>query len=224
MVIVMLGAPGAGKGTISKRVSATLGIPHISTGDLIREKIQEKAAKADEFQKTINSGKLVSDEDVFEIVSERLSQDDTKNGLIFDGFPRNLSQTGLCDEVLAKFDKKVDYVINLDVARNIIIERLSNRRVCPNCSAIYHLKNIPSKVEGICDKCGTELIQRADDNEEQVKARLDVYEEQTQPLIDYYKDLGLLFNIPVLEERGPDVTVGIILEYLEAEKEKEVEL
>lgn len=215
MVIVMLGAPGAGKGTISKRLSAKLGIPHISTGDLIREKIQANDPNKDKYQKIIDEGKLVPDDDVSRIVQERLSKDDTKEGLIFDGFPRNLNQTNLCDEVLDMFGKKVDLAINLDVVTGIIIERISNRRICPNCNAVYNTKNMPTKVEGICDECGTEVIQRTDDSEEQVKARLDVYYDQTEPLIDYYRDKGQLFNISIEEEREADLTVEEIIAYLE---------
>ena len=218
MVIVMLGAPGAGKGTIAKRLSNELGIPHISTGDLIRAKVQENDPKKDEYQSIMDSGGLISDEDVSRIVEERLANDDTNEGLIFDGFPRNLSQTDLCDEVLAKFDKKVDLAINLDVATEIIIDRISNRRVCPNCNAVYNTKNLPPKVEGICDECGTEIVQRTDDSEEQVKARLDVYYDQTEPLIDYYRDKGQLFNLSIKEEREPGITVQEILDYLEEAK------
>lgn len=218
MVIVMLGAPGAGKGTISTRLAKALGIPHISSGDLIREKIKLGDEKAEIYQEIIDRGELISDEDITRIILERLEEEDTKNGFIFDGFPRNLSQTGICDEVLEKHGKKVTHAINLDVLKEIIIDRLSKRRVCLNCNEIYHLINIPPKVEGICDKCGTELIQRTDDSEEQVRARLDVYEEQTRPLIDYYKDKGLLYNITILEERGPELTIDDILEYLNEDK------
>lgn len=218
MVIVMLGAPGAGKGTISKRVSAQLGIPHISTGDLIRAKIQAHDTKSDVYQGIMDKGGLISDEDVSLIVQERLDQDDTANGLIFDGFPRNLSQTDLCDEVLAKYGKKVDLAINLDVSFDLIIERISNRRVCPNCNAVYNTKNMPPKVEDICDECGTEIIQRTDDSEEQVRARLEVYNDQTEPLIDYYRDKGILLNLSIKEEREPEITVSEIIEYLNEEK------
>lgn len=214
MVIVILGAPGAGKGTVSKKLSTILGIPHISTGDLIRDKVKAGDVKAHIYQKIMDEGKLISDEDIFAIVEERLSQDDTKNGLIFDGFPRNLHQVELCDKVLAKFGKKVIHAINLDVAQNLLINRTTNRRVCPKCGAIYHLINIPTKVEGICDECGTKIIQRTDDSEEQVKLRLETYYEQTRPLIDYYKTQGKLFNINIPVERGAELTVKEILEYL----------
>lgn len=218
MVIVMLGAPGAGKGTISKRLSAKLGIPHISTGDLIREKVQSNDANAKVYQNIMDKGGLISDEDVSEIVEERLENDDTKDGLIFDGFPRNLSQTSLSDEVLAKFGKKVDLAINLDVSEELIVERISNRRVCPNCNAVYNTKNLPTKVEGICDECGTEVIQRTDDSEEQVRARLGVYYDQTEPLINYYDEKGLLFNLSIEQEREPDITVTEILDYINENK------
>ena len=218
MVIVMLGAPGAGKGTISKRLSAQLGIPHISTGDLIRAKVQENDPNSAIYQKIMDEGGLITDEDVSKIVEERLAEDDTKDGLIFDGFPRNLSQTSLSDEVLAKFDKQVDLAINLDVSEELILERISTRRVCPNCNAVYNIKNLPPKVEGICDECGTELIQRTDDSEDQVRLRLGVYYDQTEPLINYYDEKGLLFNLSIKEEREPDLTVAEIMEYIKENK------
>ena len=218
MVIVMLGAPGAGKGTISKRLSAQLGIPHISTGDLIRAKVQGKDSNSEIYQKIMDEGGLISDEDVSRLVEERLLEDDTKNGLIFDGFPRNLSQTALSDKVLAKFGKQVDLAINLDVSIELILERISTRRVCPNCNAVYNTKNIPSKVEGICDECGTEIIQRTDDSEEQVKLRLGVYADQTEPLINYYDEKGILFNLSIKEERTPDLTVTEIMDYINENK------
>ena len=187
--IVMLGPPGAGKGTYATRIAPKLGIPTISMGDLLR------AAREDpEFGETIKkyqeSGELVPDEIVIKILKKRLEQEDAKNGYILDGFPRTLEQAKALEGIT-----NIDVVINLDVPEDIIVKRLSSRRICPKCGAIYNLLYLKPKVDEICDKCGTKLIQRDDDKPEAIKERLRVYHEKTEPLIDFYKEKGILMTV-----------------------------
>ena len=196
MNIIMLGAPGAGKGTQAAVLCEHFGIPTISTGNMIREALKngtEMGLKAKSF---MDEGKLVPDEVVIGIVKERLSQDDCSKGFILDGFPRTIPQA----EALDKMGVEIQYVINIDVADERIIKRMSGRRVCENCGKPYHLTNLPPKVEGVCDACGGELIQRKDDAPETVKARLVEYHEMTEPLKGFYENLGKLKIVEGQEE------------------------
>jgi len=195
MKIVLLGPPGAGKGTQSVVLAKTYGIPHISTGDILRESVktgQPLGLKAKAF---MDKGELVPDEVVTGIVVERLKKDDTKKGYILDGFPRTLKQAEVLDEALKNAFSNIDMVIYFATTSATAIERLCGRRVCKACGFNYHIKNIPPKKEGVCDKCGGALFQRPDDNEATVRNRLKVYEDQTKPLIDYYAGKGLLKRV-----------------------------
>lgn len=195
MKIVLLGPPGAGKGTQAKLIVQKYNIPHISTGDIFRKNIKEMTPLGIKAKEYIDKGQLVPDELTVEIVKDRIKEDDCKNGFLLDGFPRTVVQADALNDVLADLGTKLDYVINIKVDENNLIERLSGRRVCPKCGASFHVVFNPPKVEGVCDYCGAEVIQRADDSEETVKNRLSVYNKQTQPLIDYYTKNGLIKNI-----------------------------
>ena len=195
MKIIMLGAPGAGKGTQAKMIADKYKVPHISTGDIFRANIKngtELGKKAKEF---MDKGQLVPDELTVEILLDRVAQDDCKNGYVLDGFPRTIPQADVLDKELTKLGDKVDYAINVDVPDENIIRRMSGRRACLKCGATYHIEHIPPKQEGICDTCGSELVQRDDDKPETVKNRLSVYHEQTQPLIDYYTKKNILKTV-----------------------------
>lgn len=195
MKIIMLGAPGAGKGTQAKMIADRYGIPHISTGDIFRANIKEGTELGTKAKEYMDKGLLVPDELVVDLVVDRLTWEDAKNGYVLDGFPRTIPQAEALTEALAKNGEKVDYAIDIDIPDENIIERMGGRRACVTCGATYHIVNIPPKKEGICDKCGSELILREDDKPETVRKRLDVYHEQTQPLIDYYKSEGVLREV-----------------------------
>lgn len=195
MKIVMLGAPGAGKGTQAKMISEKYGIPHISTGDIFRANIKENTDLGKKAKEYMDKGLLVPDELVVDLVVDRLAQDDAKTGYVLDGFPRTIPQAEALDEALAKIGEKLDYAIDVDVPDENIINRMSGRRACVSCGGTYHIKYNPTKKEGICDACGGELILRDDDKPETVKKRLNVYHEQTQPLIDYYTKAGILKEV-----------------------------
>ena len=190
MIIVLLGSPGVGKGTYAKRILGIYGIPQISTGDMFREAIKNKTEIGLKAKEYIDKGELVPDDVTIGIVEERLKQDDCKNGFMLDGFPRTIPQADALFGIIA-----IDKVLNFTASDNTIIDRLSGRRVCKSCGAIFHIRNIVPKVEGVCDNCGGELYQRDDDKPESVKKRLDVYKKQTAPLIDYYKEKNLLADI-----------------------------
>ncbi len=210
MNIIMLGAPGAGKGTQAAVLSEHFGIPTISTGNMIREALKngtEMGLKAKSF---MDEGKLVPDEVVIGIVKERLTGDDCKEGFILDGFPRTIPQA----EALDAMGVDIQFVINIDVPDERIINRMSGRRVCENCGRPYHLVNLKPKKDGVCDDCGGTLVQRKDDHPDTVLARLDVYHKETEPLADYYRKQGKLVNV-----EGQDVvdeTTALILRAIEA--------
>ena len=192
MKIIMLGAPGAGKGTQAKLISEQYNIPHISTGDIVRENIKNGTELGKKAKEYMDKGLLVPDELTCDLVVDRISKDDAANGYILDGFPRTIAQANVLTEALAKRGEAIDYAIDIDVADDFIIKRMSGRRACLTCGATYHIEFAPPKKEGICDSCGKELVLRDDDKPETVKKRLEVYHSQTQPLIDYYSKAGVL--------------------------------
>ena len=195
MKIIMLGAPGAGKGTQAKKIAAKYGIPHISTGDIFRANIKNGTELGKKAKTYMDQGLLVPDELVVDLVVDRVNQDDCKNGYVLDGFPRTIPQAEALTEALAKMGQKMDYAIDVDVPDENIVRRMGGRRACVGCGATYHIEYAPTKKEGICDTCGGELILRDDDKPETVQKRLDVYHEQTQPLIDYYTQAGILRTV-----------------------------
>ena len=195
MKIIMLGAPGAGKGTQAKQIADKYSIPHISTGDIFRANIKNGTELGKKAKQYMDQGALVPDELTCDLVMDRIQQDDCKNGYVLDGFPRTIPQAEALDAALGKINEKMDYAIDVDVPDENIVNRMSGRRACLNCGATYHLISIPPKVEGICDRCGSEIVLREDDKPETVQKRLKVYHEQTQPLIDYYKNQGILKSV-----------------------------
>lgn len=195
MKVIMLGAPGAGKGTQAKQIADKYNIPHISTGDIFRANIKSGTELGKKAKTYMDQGLLVPDELVVELVADRIQQDDCKNGFVLDGFPRTIPQAEALDAALEKINEKMDYAIDVDVPDENIINRMSGRRACLNCGATYHIVSIPTKVEGICDRCGSPVVLRDDDKPETVKKRLEVYHEQTQPLIDYYKKQDILRTV-----------------------------
>ena len=195
MKIIMLGAPGAGKGTQAKKIAAKYGIPHISTGDIFRANIKNGTELGKKAKTYMDQGLLVPDELVVDLVVDRVNQDDCKNGYVLDGFPRTIPQAEALTEALAKMGQKMDYAIDVDVPDENIVRRMGGRRACVGCGATYHIEYAPTKKEGICDTCGGELILRDDDKPETVQKRLDVYHEQTQPLIEYYTKAGILRTV-----------------------------
>ena len=192
MKIIMLGAPGAGKGTQAKMIAEKYSVPHVSTGDIFRANIKNGTELGMEAKKYMDQGLLVPDELTVRILLDRVAKDDCKNGYVLDGFPRTIPQAQVLDEALTKLGDKIDYAINVDVPDENIIRRMSGRRACLTCGATYHIEHIPPKKEGICDTCGSELVLRDDDKAETVKNRLDVYHKQNQPLIDFYSEKGVL--------------------------------
>lgn len=195
MKIIMLGAPGAGKGTQADKICAKYNIPHISTGDIFRANIKNNTELGQKAKSYMDKGELVPDELVVDLVVDRIKADDCTNGYVLDGFPRTIPQAEALDAALAAINDKVDYAINVEVPDENIINRMSGRRACVACGATYHIVHIPTRVEGVCDKCGAELILRDDDKPETVKNRLNVYHEQTQPLIDYYTAKNVLHEV-----------------------------
>ena len=195
MKIIMLGAPGAGKGTQAKMIADKYSIPHISTGDIFRANIKNGTELGMEAKKYMDQGQLVPDELTVRILLDRVAQDDCKNGYVLDGFPRTIPQAEVLDAELTKLGDQIDFAIDVDVPDENIVKRMSGRRACVACGATYHIVHIPPKQEGICDKCGSELILRDDDAPETVLKRLGVYHEQTQPLIDFYTKKNILKTV-----------------------------
>ena len=195
MKIIMLGAPGAGKGTQAKMIAEKYGLPHISTGDIFRANIKNGTELGKEAKEYMDKGLLVPDELTVRLLLDRVAQDDCKNGYVLDGFPRTIPQAEVLDEKLSELGEKVDYAINVDVPDENIVNRMSGRRACLSCGATYHIVSIPPKKEGVCDVCGSELVLRDDDRPETVQNRLKVYHEQTQPLIDFYEKKGVLRSV-----------------------------
>lgn len=195
MRLVLLGGPGAGKGTQAKMLKEKYDLPHISTGDIFRANINNNTDLGKEAKKYMDKGLLVPDELVGDLVIDRIAEDDCKNGYIFDGFPRTIPQAKDLDKRLESSGEKIDFVINIEVEDENIIRRMSGRRACLKCGATYHIEHIPPKKEGICDKCGSNIVLRDDDAPETVRNRLVIYHEQTQPLIDYYNSKGNLISV-----------------------------
>ena len=195
MKIIMLGAPGAGKGTQAKQIADKYKIPHISTGDIFRANIKNNTELGQKAKQYMDQGLLVPDELTCDLVMDRIKQDDCKNGFILDGFPRTIPQAEALDAALDKINEKMDYAINVDVPDENIVNRMGGRRCCLNCGATYHVVTIPTKVEGICDRCGSPVVLRDAAKPETVQKRLTVYHNQTQPLIDYYEKQSILKTV-----------------------------
>jgi len=197
MKLILLGAPGAGKGTVAKMLTKVDGSVQISTGDILRGAVTAGTDLGKEAKDYMDSGALVPDELIMNIMGERLLEDDCKNGFLLDGFPRTIPQAEALEVLLEKIGVELDMVVSLEVPRDVIYDRLTTRRTCenPECQAIYNVKSMPSKVEGICDKCGSKTIQRADETVEAISKRLDTYDEMTAPLAGFYKEKGMLFEV-----------------------------
>jgi adenylate kinase len=195
MKIIMLGAPGAGKGTQAKQIAGKYGIPHISTGDIFRANIKNGTDLGKKAKEYMDQGLLVPDELTCDLVMDRIAQDDCAKGFVLDGFPRTIPQAEALDAALKKTSQSMDYAIDVDVPDENIVSRMSGRRACLDCGATYHIVSLPPKVEGKCDHCGSDLVLRDDDKPETVQKRLSVYHDQTQPLIDYYKKQGILKSV-----------------------------
>lgn len=195
MNLVLMGLPGAGKGTQAEKIVQKYGIPHISTGDMFRAAIKDETDLGLKAKSFMDKGELVPDEVTIGIVRERLSKDDCEKGFLLDGFPRTVAQADALENILSDLNKKINYVVNIDVDQSILMERLTGRRICKDCGATYHLVFNPPAKDGVCDRCGGELYQRVDDNEATVQNRLDVNIKQTKPLLDFYETKGYLRNI-----------------------------
>ena len=195
MNILFMGPPGAGKGTQAEKVTAAFGIPHISTGDAFRRAMQEGTPLGRKAKEYVDRGLLVPDDVTNGIVRERLRQADCQNGFLLDGYPRTIAQAEALDRMLAEMGRRLEHVINLKVDRKLLLARLTGRRICKSCGATFHLVFNPPGREGVCDRCGGELFQRSDDTEEKVGTRLDEYTNKTAPLLDYYREKGLLREV-----------------------------
>lgn len=212
MRLIIMGPPGAGKGSQAGVLKKEIGIPHISTGDIFRQNVENRTELGVKAKEYMDSGKLVPDDLTASIVRNRLREDDCMQGFILDGYPRTISQAQTLEEILKQMDIKIDKVINLEVDDQTIIKRMTGRRICTKCSAIYNLYNIPPKKEGKCDLCDADLMQRKDDNVETVKQRLAIYHEQTEPLLDFYNKKGILVTIKGkerIEDTNKDVLQAI---------------
>lgn len=195
MKIIMLGAPGAGKGTQAQMIADKYKVPHISTGDIFRANIKNGTELGMEAKKYMDQGLLVPDELTVKILLDRVAKEDCKDGYVLDGFPRTIPQAEVLDKALAERGESIDYAVDVDVPDENIVKRMSGRRACLSCGATFHLEHVPPKEEGICDRCGKELVLRDDDKEETVLNRLKVYHDQTQPLIQFYKNKGVMLSL-----------------------------
>lgn len=211
MKLILLGAPGAGKGTVAKLLTAIDGSVQISTGDILRAAVKDGTGLGNEAQGYMTRGELVPDDLIMGIMGERLLEDDCKAGFLLDGFPRTIPQAEALKELLVKLGIELDGAVNLNVPREVILDRLTTRRTCEDCGAIYNVKSNPPKVEGVCDKCGGKVVQRADETEEAISKRLDVFNEQTAPLVDFYKNENMLIDI---NATSSDVVVNEIKQSL----------
>lgn len=200
MRLILLGPPGAGKGTQAANIVSKYNLPHISTGDIFRANIKQGTELGKRAKEYMDKGELVPDSLVVELVEDRLSKDDTQVGFMLDGFPRTIYQAEALDEVLGNMGTSIDHVINIVVDPSVLVERAVGRRICKNCGATYHVKFNPSQVEGVCDKCSGELYQRSDDNEETVSNRIEVYTNETAPLVNYYEKLDKVRTIDGLQD------------------------
>ncbi len=209
MKIIMLGAPGAGKGTQAKMIADKYSVPHVSTGDIFRANIKNGTELGKEAKKFMDQGLLVPDELTVKILLDRVAQEDCKNGYVLDGFPRTIPQAEVLEKALNELGDQIDYAIDVDVPDENIIRRMSGRRACLSCGATYHIEHVPPKTEGICDRCGKELVLRDDDKAETVKNRLDVYHKQTQPLIDFYSERNILKTVDGTQDMN-DVFAAIV--------------
>ena len=192
MNILIMGPAGAGKGTMSELILKEYDIPHISTGDMLRENVRNNTELGIEAKGYMEAGKLVPDSVIIGMVEKRLQEPDCQKGYLLDGFPRTVVQAEAFSEIAAKIGKPVECVVALEVGFDVLVERITGRRVCPKCGAIFHITNKPSKTEGVCDVCGSELVQRKDDTVEQLKVRMDEYEKSTKPVIDFYESRGVV--------------------------------
>ena len=196
MKIILLGPPGAGKGTIAKALMQHDGSVQISTGDILRAAVAAGTELGKQAEAAMKAGDLVTDELIMGIMEQRLQEEDCQKGYLLDGFPRTIPQAKALKALLAKMGEKLDCALELDIAREVIIDRLSTRRTCTNCGEIYNVKSKPPRVEGVCDVCGSEIVQRDDETEEAIENRLQVYNQETAPLVEFYRDEGLLVSVP----------------------------
>ena len=195
MNLLIIGAPGVGKGTMSNLLIEDYKLVHVSTGDMLRAAIKNETPVGTLAKQYMDKGQLVPDEVIHDIIVERLSQDDIKSGFLFDGYPRTLAQAIDLDKILSELNMKIDAVLNLQIADEVVVKRITGRRTCSNCGSIYNIYFGAPKVENICDKCGSALTMRSDDNEESLKQRLQEFHKNTQPVIDYYENAKLVFNV-----------------------------
>ena len=212
MNLLIMGPAGAGKGTMSDLIVSEYDIPHISTGDMLRENVKNNTELGKSAQSYMNAGKLVPDDVINAMVEERLQKPDCQKGYLLDGFPRTLVQAEAFAKIAEKIGKPVESVIALEVGFEVLEERITGRRICPKCGAIYHIHTKPSKVEGKCDVCGSDLVQRKDDTVEQLKVRMDEYDKSTKPVIDFYAEKGVVTRINAA--RKPEEVLGAIKEVL----------
>lgn len=211
--IILLGAPGAGKGTVASGLAERTDYQHVSTGDILRVAVKDGTPLGLKAKEYMDRGDLVPDDVIVDLIKERLASGQPDDAYMFDGFPRTLNQARLFEEVLEKIGGVLQFVFLLEVPEEVLIQRLTGRRVCRSCGAVYHVKNIPPKKEGVCDLCGGELYQRPDDSEETVRNRLSVYREQTADLIGHYEEMDVLKRIEA--NRGPEQTESAVVEYLQ---------